>query len=670
MANKVTSPLNTVLASEGKQEWMDSQLLAVDQRLPVLSDKGNYQPIALTGEISTEERLKMRVTLPYLVRCLLIIASVCLGAASADSNERNYRHGISFFHELKYPADFAHFDYVKPDAPKGGALVMSTQTDFNTLSPITDFLVAAPGLGNIYNQLISRSGDEMSGFYGQMADGIRVAEDRLSISFRLHPRARWHDGLPVTTKDVKTTVKILKTSIGWRDFLHFIHSIEVLNERELILWLTGKLTPSNIRLLTYVPILPAHYWEHRDPKAATLEPPLGSGPYRVADVKQGRYISFERVDDYWGKDIPVHKGLYNFDEMQYEVYRDAIVSREAFRKGLTDLWIEMDLRFLATAYDIPARDKGWLVTDRRDFKMEIGVRVAVSLNNRIERFKDVRVREALALAMDFDWQNRVLHYGMQERASSYFPGTVLAARGLPDEKELVLLELFRDQLPERLFTDVFEYPHNPGAGRSRGPLERAKVLLAEAGWRIRDGVLVNDRGEPFEIEFLSVSAANQRILLPYFYALRLLGITGSIRMVESAQFIHLRQTLAYEAMLRDASILMPPVLELFDWYHSESAAQPFSENVSGIANPVVDALVEEAMTVTTLEEMTTTCRALDRVLLWGFHEILLDAINGHHIIYWDRFGRPERENVAAYESPFPNGWWYDESKAARIELVD
>ncbi|MEE8397905.1 MAG: extracellular solute-binding protein [Desulfobacterales bacterium] len=620
--------------------------------------------------VSTHIRhLRPRLFQLHLI-LLLIIGALCCGPVSADTAGEGYRHGISFFHDLKYPADFEHFDYVNPDAPKGGTLVMATQTDFNTLSPISDFLVPAPGLGNIYNQLISRSGDEMSGFYGQLADGIRVAEDRFNISFRLHPRARWHDGLPVTAKDVKATVKILKTSIGWRDFLHFIDSIEVLNEREFILRLTGKLTPSNIRLLTYMPVLPAQYWEHRDPKAATLEPPLGSGPYRVADVKQGRHISFERVADYWGKDIPVHKGLYNFDEMQYEVYRDAIVSREAFRKGLTDLWVEMDLRFLATAYDIPARDKGWLLIDRREYKMETGVRAVVSLNNRMERFKDIRVREALALAMDFDWQNRVLHYGMQERAASYFPGTVLAARGLPDEKELALLEPFRDQLPDRLFAEAFQYPHSSGSGRSRAPLKRAKELLAQAGWRIRDGVLVNDHGEPFEIEFLSVSAANQRTLLPYFYALRLLGITGSIRMVESAQFIHLRQNLEYEAMIRDSGILMPPVLELFDWFHSASAEQPFSENIAGITRPVVDALVENAMGVTTLEEMITACRALDRVLLWGFHEILLDAIHGHHIIYWDRFGRPEREDVAAYESPFPNGWWYDEERAARIELVD
>jgi len=619
-------------------------------------------------DLNRYQRRRQWISLPATV-CLLAFA-VCIDASFADANAREYRHGIAFFHELKYPAGFANFDYVNPDAPKGGILVMATQTDFNTLSPVSDFLVSAPGLGGIYNQLVTRSGDEMSGFYGQLADGISVADDRRSIYFLLHPQAQWHDGAPITTKDVKTTVRILKSSIGWRDFLHFIHSVEVLNEREFSFRLTGAMTSHNVRLLTYMPILPAHYWEHRDPKAASLEPPLGSGPYRVAEVEQGRHISFERVDDYWGKDIPVHKGLYNFDEMHYGVYRDAIVSREAFRKGLTDLWTEVDLRFLATAYDIPARSKGWLLTDHREFRMETGVRQVVSLNNRVERFRDVRVREALALAMDFDWQNRVLHYGMQERAASYFPGTILAARDLPDEEELALLEPFRDQLPERLFTDVFAYPHSSGRGRSRAPLVRARALLKEAGWQVTDGVLVDDQGELFEIEFLSVSAADQRTLLPYFYALRLLGITGSIRMVESAQFIHLRQNLEYEAMLRDSGILMPPVLELYDWFHSDSAEQPFSENIAGITRPVVDALVENAMRVTTIEEMTSACRALDRVLLWGFHEVLLNGIDGHHIIYWDRFGRPEHEAVAVYESPFPNGWWYSEEKAARIVLVD
>ena len=610
---------------------------------------------------------KTRCTLVRYVVVFITAGIICCGTVAADVDSEGYKHGISFFHDLKYPAGFSHYDYVNPDAPKGGMMVLSTQTDFNTLSPVTDFLVGAPGVGSIYNQLISSSGDEMSGFYGQLVDGIRVAEDKRSLFLRLRPRARWHDGVPIAAEDVQFTVELLKSSIQWRDFLYFILSVDAFNERELALRLSSELTVSHIILITYMPILPAHYWVHRDPARASLEPPLGSGPYRVGDVKQGHHISLLRVKDYWGRDIPINKGLYNFDEMRYELYRDATVTREAFRKGLIDIWVEQDIRFLATSYNIPARDKGWLLMDRREFMIEIGSRQAISLNNRLARFKDVRVREALALAMDFDWQNRSLHHGLYQRSASYFPRTELAATGVPDERELALLDPFRDQLPGRLFTQAFEYPRSAGVGRSRESLLVAQGLLREAGWRLRDGVLVNARGEPFEIEFLSVSAGDQRILLPYFYALKLLGITGSIRLVEAAQFIHLRQSLEYDAILRDCSILMPPVIELFDWFHSASADQPYSENIAGIANPVVDALVENAMEATTLEEMVTACRALDRALMWGFHEILLNTIEGHHIVYWDRFGRPERENDATYNSPFPSGWWYDGAKAARIE---
>jgi len=613
---------------------------------------------------------KVRRSFIRLAILLLVTGTVFSSAIPAIAEEPGYKHGISFFHDLKYPEGFTHFDYVYPDAPKGGTLVLSSETDFNTLSPVSDFLVEAPGLGSIYNQLLSSSGDEMSGFYGELADGIRVSGDKRILYFHMDPRALWHDGVPVTATDVTFTVACLKSSIQWRDFLYFIVSVDSINAAEFALHLTAEVTVSDIILLIYMPILPAHYWKGRDPAKASLEPPLGSGPYRVADVKQGRYISFKRVKDYWGRDIPVHKGLYNFDEMRYEIYRDATVAREAFRKGLIDIWTEQDVRYLATAYDIPARDKGWLVMDQREFMIEIGSRQAISLNNRLERFKDPQVREALALAMDFEWQNRVLHFGMFERANSYFPGTVLAAKGLPDEKELALLASFRDQLPGRLFTQAFAYPRSSGVGRNRTALIRARALLAEAGWTIREGALVNSRGEPFTIEFLSVSAEDQRTLLPYFNALKLLGITGSIRLVESAQFIHLRQTLEYDAILRDTTILMPPTIELFDYFHSASANQPYSENISGISNPVVDALVEKAMKATTMAGITTACRALDRVLLWGFHDILLNAVDPQHIIYWDRFGRPERENEAVYNSPFPDGWWYDEAKALRIKLAD
>ena len=275
----------------------------------------------------------------------------------------------------------------------------------------------------------------------------------------------------------------------------------------------------------------------------------------------------------------------------------------------------------------------------------------------------------MTLAVDFEWENRVLRFGLLDRALSNFSGAPsLEARGLPGEGELALLAPFRDQLPKRLFTEVFELPRSTGSGRNRAPLERARALLAQGGWRIKDGVLVNSRGEPFEIEFLSVDGADQRTLLPYLSTLKMLGIAGGIRLVEAAQFANLSQKFDYDARITQNDILAPPIVFLSAFFHSQSASQAQSYNVSGITDPVVDALIAEAIKVTTVEEMAIACRALDRVLLWGFYQIPLDAIAPFRIVYWNKFGRPEREDIAVYKSPFPDGWWYDDTKAARIEI--
>ena len=609
----------------------------------------------------------MRIAASRLLQCIAFLSlATTLVTASA---EPRYEHGISFFHDLKYPADFTHFDYVNPDAPKGGVLVQSTQTDFNTLTRIADNLVAAPGLNLLYDSLVSRRAEEMSSFYGQLADGLAVSDDKRTLFIRLHPEARWHDGMPITARDVKFSLEFIQTSIWLLEYFSWVQSVDILNEREIALRLASELTISNLFPLSWFPIMPAHYWEGRDPTRAFLEPPLGSGPYRIAEVKRGRYIRYERVPDYWGRDIPVNKGRYNFDQIQYDVYRDATVAREAFRKGLFDTWIETDMRYWATGYDIPARDKGWLLMDHLEERAEIGINRVIALNNRREQFKDPRVREALTLALDFEWENRVLHFGLLERALSNFSGEPsLEARGLPGEGELALLAPFREQLPKKLFTEAFEFPRSTGSGRSRASLERARELLVQAGWHIADGVLVNSAGEPFEIEFLSANPADKRTLLPFLSTLKLLGIAGSIRLVEAAQFANLNRKFDYDARIIRSDILAPPIVFLSMFFHSQSASQSLSHNIAGIADPVVDALIAEAVKVRTVEEMAIACRALDRVLLWRFYQIPLEAIAPLRVVYWNKFGRPERDDLAVYRPPFPDGWWYDDTKASRIEI--
>ena len=599
-----------------------------------------------------------------------IVAMVLMVTSSAVAEEeRTYRHGISFFHELKYPADFAHYDFVNPDAPKGGRLVQSTQSNFNTLSPVADSL-GAPGLWRIYDTLIGGRRDELSAFYGRLTDGIWVSEDKRTIVFRIHPDARWNDGVRVTAQDIRFTVELYQSILSRQQFVAWVDRVDVLGEREVALRLGKPLALSNIISLSWIGILPAHYWQARDIEAVTLRPPVSSGPYRISEVKQGRHIVFSRDPEYWGRDIPVNKGRYNFDEIRYEVYRDTTVAREAFRKGLFDIWGEQDIRYWATAFDIPALHKGWLVMYDRKEGEEIGVGRVIALNSYRHKFKDPRVREALYLAMDFDWQNRVLHFNEQERATSYFSGSSLEADGLPSEDELALLTPFRDQLPARLFNQPFAAPRSNASGNNRSSLLEARKLLADAGWRIRDGLLINAMNEEFVIKFLSTSSDNQRTLLPYIATLELLGIQGKFLLVDAPQYIQLRNEFNYDAILRsEHGIYLPPITELFTYFHSDAAVLPTSRNLARIEHPAVDALIDAAVGATTFKELETACRALDRVLLWGFYQIPLEAIAPFRTVYWNKFGRPEKEDLAIYRSPFPDGWWYDENKAAKIGAI-
>jgi microcin C transport system substrate-binding protein len=439
----------------------------------------------------------------YIAARLVVASLVALApCAIADDDilgPLEFKHGIAFFHEPKYPADFTHLDYLNPDAPKGGTLVEATSAAFNTLAPLAESGTGAPsGFWFTGDPLIIRAGDEVSAFYGRLADGIAVTQDELAIVFRIHADAKWWDGVPVTANDVVYTIERRKQQTAAGFWLDFIESMQAIDDRHVAFHLQTPLTLNNVIMIQFTTILPEHYWRDRDPTVSTLEPGLGSGPYRVSALEPGRFIEYERVPDYWGKDIPVNRGRYNFETVRYEVYRDATVTREAFRKGLIDIYNETDVRFWHDSYDVPALEKGWIKKIRRHFGIEVGVRQGVGLNNRLARFKDRRVREALTLAMDFDWQNRTLHFGYRKRAHSYWPDTILTATGLPSENELELLEPFRDQLPPELFTRPFRFPSSEDR---RGQLIKARQLLLDAGWRIVDGKLTNASGEVFTIEF-------------------------------------------------------------------------------------------------------------------------------------------------------------------------
>ena len=611
----------------------------------------------------------------------LSLSFVALGAALAVA-EPTFEHGVSYFGEFKYPPDFAHFDYVNPYAPKGGTLVLESSVNWRSFNP-EGVHTDAPGSGMfvtsgpmLYDGLFTPADDELGAFYGNLAEAVMVADDFTWARIRLRPEARWHDGTPVTARDVVFTFAYLRDELetprrtrdNFQSAFAVIESIEVHNDHALTFRFraSGSLNAGVVITLGKMAILPEHYWRERDITQPTLTPPLGSGPYRVSDFATSGFILYERVPDYWGQHLAVHRGRHNFDRIRYDYYRDATVAREAFRKGLIDYRQETDPRYWHDGYNIPARAKGWIVTRRHNFSTYVGLTRCFVLNLRRENLKDVRVREALTLAFDYDWYDRVITQGFYTRPESYFPHTSFAAVGLPDAAEVALLAPFRDRLPERVFTQPIAFTRSDGVGRNRQVLLRARELLSESGWTVRNGILANARGEPFELSFLIRSAAEQRLVTPYVDQLHRLGFRTRVRLLESAQYINKIKAFDYDILLHGVGIGQPPTLELVAYFHSRNAGLPLGSNRSGIQHAAVDEMVMRVLNARSKAELIAAQRALDRILLWNFYQIPIIAIEGPHVLYWDKFGRPPID--AEFRTGFPETWWYDEARAARISL--
>ena len=428
---------------------------------------------------------------------LRVLVAASLMLATAGLAERPaYQHGISLLHDLKYPTHFTHFDYANPAAPKGGGLTLATTAPIQSFSGAWGTGVAnAAGLERTFDRLLVRAADEPSALYGLLLDGIALSDDGKSLFIRLHPTARWHDGVPVTAADLLFSYEVMDATslagkIYWRTW---VKSFEIVNPRELVIRNRDVFTQAHLLALTTFPIRPAHYYADRDPGKPTLTPPLTSGAYRIADFSRD-HVTYARVDDYWGRDLPVNRGRGNFDRIRYDVYRDQTVAREAFRKGLIDVFWETDVRYWNASYDTPALRNGGLVKEIRQVRRTIGFAQALAFNLEREMFRDVRVREALTLAFDFEWQNRVLHHDSQSRALSYFAGSSLAAVGRPSEPEIALLDPYRNQLPDRVFTEAFELPSSLGRGPHWAALERARAPARRSRLGVRRWPADESRG--------------------------------------------------------------------------------------------------------------------------------------------------------------------------------
>jgi len=599
-----------------------------------------------------------RIGIPALV----VIVSIWATAGFADSPAVK-THAVAMHGQAKYPADFAHFAYVNPDAPKGGTVRLAGLGSFDSLNPFIIKGQAADGIGGLYDSLTRASADEPVTRYGLLAESMELPEDRSWIIFNLRPSARWHDGRPVTADDVIFTFDIIRKS-GSPQYQFYYADIDGV-EKLGPLRVKFTFKPGENRELPLIvgeqAILPRHYWQERDFSKTTLDPPLGSGPYRIQSLDAGRYIVYQRVGDYWGRDLPVNRGKDNFDIMRYDYFRDETIQIEAFKAGEYDYRPENSSKHWATAYDMPAVAQSLMRKEEVGHNRSVGMQGYV-YNTRRDIFKDARVREALAYAFDFQRANKTLFYGQYTRTRSYFDNSELAARDLPDAQELALLEPFKDQLPHRVFSETYEPPKTDGSGRIRSNLGRAVKLLQSAGWKINAGRLEKD-GRPFEFEVLLYAPLFERITLPFAKNLERLGIKARVRTVDVAQYIKRLETFDFDMIVFSWGQSLSPGNEQLNFWGSAAADRPGSYNFAGIKNPVVDALIEKVIAAPDRDSLVDRTRALDRVLQWGFYVIPHWHIAYDRLVYWNKFNQPEitPENGVQF-----NTWWVDPIKEQKL----
>ena len=573
-------------------------------------------------------------------------------------------HGIAMHGAPKYGPGFEHYDYVNPDAPKGGELRLAATGTFDSLNPFIIKGVRAVGRHLVFETLTGRAWDEPFTLYGRIAESIEVPDDRSSATFVLRPEARFHDGSPITVDDVVFSWETLKDQGRPNHRLYYrqVKRIERPDARTVRFVFDSESPDRELPLLMgLMPILSKSYYETVTFEETTLEPPMGSGPYRIENVEPGRSIVYRRVDDWWGRDLPVNRGHFNFDRIRYDYYRDGEVMMEAFKAGEYDFRREGSAARLATGYDFPAVTEGRVRVERFSHGRPSGMRAFV-FNTRREIFADRTVRFALAHAFDFDWINKSLLHGAYVRTQSIFDNSGLASRGVPEGGELALLEPFRDQLPAELFERPYRAPGTGGTVRAN--LRKARGLLEEAGWTVRDGALVRATdGLPMEFEILLVSPGDEKIALSYVRNLERLGVAARVRTVDTAQYQNRRTGYDFDMLIYRWGMSLSPGNEQAFYWGTPAADQDGTRNYPGVKDPSVDHLIRNMTNVRSREEFVDTIRAMDRVLLWGHYFVPLYHRNDDYVAFWDKFGRPE---VNSLYGIVIESWWEDAAKAAAL----
>ena len=599
----------------------------------------------------------------------VIAALLLLVLASAQAAADGPKHGLSAFGELRYPPDFKHFDWVNPDAPKGGRMAMIGTAARTTFDSFNGFILKgdpAQGLEFLFDTLMTRGLDEPDAVYGLVAQSAELATDRNSVTFRLRPEARFADGSALTSADVVFSFDILKEKghPNIRSQIKDVAKAEAIDAHTVRYSFTGALIRDLPLVVAGLPILSKAYYATREFDQTTFDPPLGSGPYRIGDYKAGAFVSYQRREDYWGKDLPVNRGRFNFEELRYYYYRDRAAELLALQAGEFDLREEFTARDWMTAYDVPAVKAGRLQRLTLPDETPSGAQ-GFFLNARRSKFSDVRVRKALDYAFDFEFTNNAIFYGLYTRTESFFENSAMKAKGRPSEAELALLEPFRSQLPPEVFEEPYRPPVSDASGKDRKLLGAADKLLSEAGWQVKNGKRVNAKGEVLDLEFLIVDPVSERILTSYVENLTRLGLAVSIRRIDAAQYQRRLKTFDFDVVTTRYSLRPTPGVELRSYWGSDAAKTDGSLNLAGISHPVIDVLITKVIEAKSREELAVATRALDRVLRAGHYWVPQWYKAAHHIAHWDRFSRPATK--PRYDRGVVHSWWYDAAKAATLK---
>jgi microcin C transport system substrate-binding protein len=574
--------------------------------------------------------------------------------------------GMSLFGDLKYPADFKHFDYVNPDAPKGGTMRLSAIGTYDTLNPYVIKGVPAVGIRQIFDTLTVSAEDEPGSEYGLVAEKIELAPDKLSVLYTMRKEARFHDGTPMMPEDVIWTFEILRTKghPSFRSYYGDVTKVEKEGERGVRFSFKSSENRELPQILGQMPVLSKAYWSGRDFEKTTLDPPLGSGPYKIESLDPGRSITYRRVADYWAADLPVIKGRFNVDSIRYDYYRDATIALEAFKAGQYDARLENSSKDWATGYDSPALREGLIKKEEIPNQLPSGMQ-GFAYNLRRPLFQDPRVREALAYGFDFEWSNKNLFYDAYTRTRSYFDNSELAASGVPQRDELKILEKFRGQIPERVFTTEYDPPKYDGSGNIRDGLRAALKLLKEAGWTFKGEKLVNDEtGQPFEFEILLDNPQFERIVLPFTKNLERMGIIAHLRTVDPAQYEKRMDTFDYDMAVVTFPESLSPGNEQREYWGSAAADDEGSRNLLGIKNKVIDELIEELVRAPDRPSLIAHTRALDRVLQYGYYLIPNYHIAKFRVALWDKFRRPA---ISPKYAVGMETWWIDPAAEQSVE---